>query len=218
MRAFALLAPRVVARLRGRRPPFARFGHATQGVAAVEFALVLPVMALIYLGLSEMSAAVNTDRKLTILSRTLADLTGRSPRTVDSAGVQTIFLAATSVMAPYKSDQAKMVISSIVVKATGQMDPQNKPILDGTVCWSRAAGPSPAPLPAGAKVPVPDGFGTANTSFIRADVEMAYAPLLGAGILKEVTGRDSLTLGEKTPWPVRNVSEVVMSGTPACLP
>lgn len=198
-----------------RRPGATAFWSASDGVAAVEFALVLPVMLGIYLGMTEISSAVNTDRKLTMMSRTLADLAGRA-NTMSTADVETIFKASTSVMAPYRSDQARMVLSSIVVKATGQMDANNKPILEATVCWSSAWGPNPAPLAKGTKVSIPDGFGRANSSFIRADVEMAYVPILGSAIYKSVTGKDGLTLDERTPWPVRNVGEVVW--TTPCLP
>src|SRR5687767_15462859 len=110
------------------------FVPSREGVAAVEFAMVLPVMVLMYLGMTEMTFGVNTDRKITLLSRTLADLTGRAT-SVSSTEMDTIFATATSVMSPYRSDQAKMVVSSIVVKDTGQKDGQSKPILKGTVCW-----------------------------------------------------------------------------------
>jgi Flp pilus assembly protein TadG len=200
---------------RPRRPGATGFWSAADGVAAVEFALVLPVMLGIYLGMTEISSAVNTDRKLTMLSRTLADLAGRA-NTMSTADVETIFKAATSVMAPYRSDEARMVLSSIVVKATGQMNASNQPILDATVCWSSAWGPNATPLPKGTKVAIPGGFGRANSSFVRADVEMAYVPILGSAIYKSVTGKDGMTLGERTPWPVRNVGEVVW--TTPCLP
>lgn len=196
-------------------PGLARFSASPEGVAAVEFALVLPFMTLAYLGMSEISSAVNTDRKLTRVSRTLADLTGRA-RVMNTQDMATIFGAAASVMAPYRSDQARMVISSIVVLPTGAMDQNNKPALEGTVCWSSASGPNPAPLPKGTKVAIPEGFRTANSSFIRADVEMAYIPILGSAIYKSVTGKDGLTLDERTPWPVRNANEVVW--TTRCLP
>lgn len=186
------------------------------GVAAVEFAMVLPVMVLMYLGMTELTFGVNTDRRITLLSRTLADLAGRAT-SMSSAEMDTIFAAAMSVMSPYKSDQAKMVVSSIVVKDTGQKDAQNKPILKGTVCWSSARGPGASALAKGSPMAIPEGFQTADSSFILADVSMAYGPVFGAEILKTVSGRSSITLVEQTPWPVRNVKEVVWQGTTPCL-
>ena len=74
-----------------------------------------------------------------------------------------------------------------------------------------------AALAKGSMVTVPDGFQTADSSYIRADVTMAYAPVFGSEILKMVSGTSSITLSEQTPWPVRNVKEVVWQGTTPCL-
>ena len=189
---------------------------ASGGVAAVEFAMVLPVMVLMYLGMTEMTFGVNTDRKVTLLSRTLADLTGRAT-SVNSSDMDTIFAASVSVMAPYKSHQTKMIVSSIVVKDTGAKDAENKPILQGTVCWSTARGPGAVALAKGTTVAVPDGFQTANSTYIRADVSMPYQPVFGAAILQSVSGKSAISLSEETPWPVRNVKEVVWQGTTPCL-
>lgn len=178
--------------------------------------MVLPVMVLMYLGMTEMTFGVNTDRKITLLSRTLADLTGRAT-SVSSTEMDTIFAAATSVMSPYRSDQAKMVVSSIVVKDTGQKDAQSKPILKGTVCWSTARGPGAVALAKGSTVTVPEGFQTADSSYVRADVTMAYAPVFGSEILKMISGTSAINLSEETPWPVRNVKEVAWQGTTPCL-
>ena len=46
-----------------------RFISASGGVAAVEFAMVLPVMVLMYLGMTEMTFGVNTDPAIPHLGR-----------------------------------------------------------------------------------------------------------------------------------------------------
>jgi len=172
---------------------------------------------MMYLGMTELTFGINTDRKITLLARTLADLTGRAT-TVSSSDMDTIFAASTSVMAPYNSALAQMVVSSIVVTDTGTKDAGGNPIVQGTVCWSSAKGSGAVALTKGTKVTVPDGFRTANSSYIQADVAMPYTPVFGTSVLQMVTGKTSMTLTDQTPWPVRNVKEVIWTGTAACLP
>jgi Flp pilus assembly protein TadG len=188
---------------------------ATQGVAAVEFAMVLPVMVLVFLGMTEMTSAVTANRKMTQLSRVVADLTARVA-TMNSTEMNTVFGAAIAVMTPYKSDQVKMVVSSIVVKDTGKKDADGNPVPEGTVCWSTAKGPGATALAKGTKVPLQEGFNKPNTSYIQADVEVSYNPIFGSAILKSLTGTETLVLEEKTPWAPRH-NEVVWSGTNPCL-
>jgi Flp pilus assembly protein TadG len=213
MQALADLTLPRFRRLKGRAEAFLA---STRGVAAVEFAMVLPVMVLMYLGMTELTFAVNTDRKITLLSRTLADLTGRAT-SVNTSEMDAIFGASLAVMAPYNGDAVKMVVSSIVVKDTGQVS-GGQPVLKGTVCWSVAKGPgNPPGLAKGTVVPIPDGFQTADSSFIRADVTLDYAPIFGSSVMQWTTGASQLPLSEQTPWPVRNVKEVVWQGTTPCL-
>lgn len=190
-RSLAKLRP--LARLR-------RFPMAQGGVAAVEFAMVLPVMLLMYLGMTEITVAVNTDRKLTILSRTLADLTGRVSNVTDT-DVNTIFGAALAVMAPFKSEDVKMRISSVVIR-----DNNGSP--EARICWSE--GRNMSRRAANEIVAVPEGFDAPGTTFILAEVEKVYKPMLGHAITGDIN------LVESTPWPVRNVAEVTRMGT-SCL-
>ncbi|HKG77022.1 MAG TPA: TadE/TadG family type IV pilus assembly protein [Beijerinckiaceae bacterium] len=169
----------------------------TRGVAAVEFAMVLPVMLLMYLGMAEVTLGVNIDRKITLLSRSLADLTGRAS-TVSSTDLNNIFTAASAVVAPYPTAGAQMRISTVTVTGTGSQ-------VQGKVCWSEGRG-GLAGLATGANYPLPAGYQTSGMAFVVAEVKMPYQPTFGSNIIS------SITLSQTTPWPIRNVSEVVYSG------
>ena len=49
-----------------------------RGVSAVEFALVLPLMVALYLGLAEASQAIAIDRKVTLTAHALSDLASQA--------------------------------------------------------------------------------------------------------------------------------------------
>ncbi|MDX2287355.1 MAG: TadE/TadG family type IV pilus assembly protein [Hyphomicrobiaceae bacterium] len=55
----------------------ARFGRRTDGIAAVEFALIVPIILLMMVGAMEMSRAINMDRKLSTVTSMIGDLISR---------------------------------------------------------------------------------------------------------------------------------------------
>jgi len=54
--------------------PVRRLARDERGVSAVEFAMLLPLMLTLYLGAVEISQGIAADRKVTLVSRTVADL------------------------------------------------------------------------------------------------------------------------------------------------
>ena len=54
------------------------------GLAAVEFAMVFPIMVALYFGVVEISSAISVDRKATQVARTLSDLTSQSQTVADA--------------------------------------------------------------------------------------------------------------------------------------
>jgi Flp pilus assembly protein TadG len=99
------------------------FAQARSGVAAVEFAFILPLMLLIYLGIVELSHALRAGTQLDLVAHSLADLTGQiAPSTSGSAAaitdtnIASIFAAGNALMAPFSATPLKMTISEVNIK------------------------------------------------------------------------------------------------------
>jgi Flp pilus assembly protein TadG len=93
-----------------------RFLADKRGVSAVEFAMLLPLMVTLYLGGVEVSQAVAVDRKMTLVARTLADLTAQAT-SVNDSDMSNIKAAATAVVAPFDDTKLGFTISSVVIDA-----------------------------------------------------------------------------------------------------
>src|SRR3954447_18120398 len=51
----------------------------TRALAATEFAVIVPLMLVMFFGTVEFSSTVAIDRKVTLIARTLSDLTSQTP-------------------------------------------------------------------------------------------------------------------------------------------
>lgn len=144
-----------------------RIASDTSGIAAVEFAMILPAMLTIYLGVVEVGMGVMADRKVTQLNRALADMAAQSSAIAAPAEFDAIFNAATSVMTPFSVANVRMVISSIVIDASGV----------AKVCWSEHR--NAAALTRGATVALPTDLRVPNSSVIMAQSSYDLKPDIG---------------------------------------
>ncbi len=104
------------------------------GVAAVEFALILPLMLLLYVGVIDVTRYVIASRKLSQLSRTVSDLVSQQPTasgSISIAGLSNIFAASSAVMAPYPTGTVTLTVSAVDIKAKS-----NATCCDALVRWS----------------------------------------------------------------------------------
>jgi Flp pilus assembly protein TadG len=115
---------RLLARVRSFRRDVA-------GVAAVEFALILPMMLLLYVGTVEASALISMDRRVQTIAGAVGDLVSRSNVNLAACDLKDYFQAAAGIMAPYTSNPVQQIVSSVQVNADGTT---------ATVVWSKAFG------------------------------------------------------------------------------
>ncbi len=145
-----------------------RFRRNARGVAAVEFAMILPAMLAIYFGIVETGQGVMIDRKVAQLTRSLADLTAQAQAgQISNTEMSNIFDAAQTVMMPYNSVAPAMSVHHIVIDSAGV----------AKVCWSEQR--NSTKLARGATVAIPADLRLPNTSIMMAEATYEFTPVVG---------------------------------------
>jgi Flp pilus assembly protein TadG len=156
----------------------------SSGIAAIEFAMIVPIMLAMFFGTLEFSSGVAVDRKVTLIARTLSDLTSQATSVADT-DLTNFFTASISILTPYDPTPTKATISEIYVDS-------NKV---AKVQWSKAAtiasGSTQATLATSTRFPgdvvtglVPPALLVKQTSLIFSEVSYLYVPTVGYKMAK----------------------------------
>ncbi len=103
-----------------------QFRTAREAVAAVEFALILPVLLILYMGSIEVSQVITVDRKMGAVTGALGDLVAQSDEELDEDVLDDYFEAVGLIMTPYPADNLRQLVTLVFVDADG----------DANVVWS----------------------------------------------------------------------------------
>jgi Flp pilus assembly protein TadG len=137
-----------------------------RGVSAVEFAMLLPLMITLYLGAVEISQGVGIDRKVTLTTRTVADLASQVS-SINNSDMTNLLNASAAVIVPYDTTKLKVTVSQVTIDSTGVAKIAWSDTLNGT---ARSVG-STVTLPTALNVP--------STSLIWSEVSYSYKPTIG---------------------------------------
>jgi Flp pilus assembly protein TadG len=151
-----------------------RFAEDPSAVAAVEFALLLPLMLTLFLGGIDMTEAVGARRKAVQASSTMSDLIAQA-REVTSADISNVFTAGDAIMTPFDPGRLETVVSSVRIDGSKR----------ATVAWSQAH--NATPRVAGATYTLPETLLVANTSLVVAEVVYRYKPVIGSAIVGTIS-------------------------------
>ena len=100
---------------------------ARDGLAAVEFALIAPVLGTMLLGTIELCNALECHQKVTMVASSASDLVAQTTA-VSATDMSDIFNAATAIIYPFDQNNISIVVSSVLSDGAG----------NGTVSWSAA--------------------------------------------------------------------------------
>lgn len=180
-----------------------------RGVAAIEFAFIVPVLLCMYFITMEASQGFVTDKKVTRISAMVADLVAQVPE-IQVSEVVAIMQIAGAIIKPYDRSTPTLDVTAIkfntdstpkaLVVWSVKLDSNNNPV---RVLPKNTEVPADTKL---AKIRAPGAF------YIRVRTSLEYQPVItwsaesaSVGLLSAF---NDISMGETYYWAPRNSSEV----------
>lgn len=155
----------------------------TRGVAAIEFALVAPLMAAMFVGAVEMSQAITVDRRVTQIAGSTADLVARADKTIAQSEISDIMRVGSYIMKPYSATPIRIVLRNVSSSpANASMTKQS------WTCSYNGTGGTQTCECTNTSFPLPANMVTTNDSVVVAEVTYDYVPLVFNYIMKHTWG------------------------------
>ena len=154
--------------------PLRRLGKDDRAVAAVEFALIVPLLIVLYFGTVEAASLFTVDRRVSTVASTMADLVSREKDSIsESTTLANYFEAARGIMQPYSTTSLKQVVTLLQVTSAGVT----------TVVWSVGYNGGTARtaaatynLPASSQI---NQISRTNGYLVMSEIAYPYKPLFG---------------------------------------
>ena len=151
-----------------------------RGVAAIEFAMIVPIMLVLFFGTVEFSSGVAADRKVTLMARTFSDLVSQN-FSVSTVQLQNFYNADVAIMTPYSSTPTTAVISELYIDPT---------TLNAKVEWSLAYNGAAAHTAGTVIASVPGTLAVPDTYLIYSEIGYTYTPAVGFVMKSGINLRD----------------------------
>jgi Flp pilus assembly protein TadG len=148
------------------------------GAAAVEFALLLPFLVLLYAVGFELCQAATVKRKLTDTTVQLANLTSQFTK-VSKSDISTIMNASSQTMTPFPNSALSIVVSEVSMDAANHASVTWSESYQSGVPFHGTALTTPPTAPA--------SFQTASASYIVVQTSYAYTPVLAGNLISPIT-------------------------------
>lgn len=182
-----------------------RFARARGGVSAIEFAMIAPILLLMFMASIELPRAIIIGRRISFAASTMADLISSR----DVTDLADVYAAARAVSSPYDVSRAGIVLTAGGIYLDGLVPVAKACSSVAQNDQARAVGSTIGPAPPGTTTP--------GDRLVMAEMRMPYGAVFGVfPILNQ------WTFVERKTWPVRKGTaylgrdEIVLPGGRPC--
>jgi len=149
-----------------------RLASDKRGVAALEFALVVPLLLCLYFVTMEVAQAIEVNKKVGRVGSMVADLVTQMQE-MNKSELEGIMRIGESTLQPYNRSQPNIIITAIEV--TDEATPKiqvvwSRKLIDGTFSAGAAKGTAVSDLP--------PALAIKGSFLIRAESTLAYEPVI----------------------------------------
>lgn len=146
------------------------FLKSRRGVAAIEFAMITPLLLVFYFFVMELGQGIETSKKISRVGSMVADLVSQQGRYVETGDLDPIMSIGEAILQPYNRSRADIVITGI------EIDKDAK----AKVKWSRKmeAGAFGRGAAEGDAATVPDDLKIPETFLLRVTAKLGYSPIV----------------------------------------
>ncbi len=159
------------------REKVSTLSHDNRGVAAIEFAMIAPLLITLYLGTLEISGALQMNKKVGRAASSTGDLIAQLDNSaVNTGNIDPILRIGKTITQPYSLTQPKVILTGIKIDGAG----------NPTISWSRQIDNNTISKPyvAGTAVVVPPKLKIANTFLVKSEAQLEYRTLTSWSIKK----------------------------------
>ena len=140
------------------------------GVASIEFAMIVPLMVMMFVGTVELSQAITVDRRVNQVASSVADLVARTKSTTGTDLDDTMNVID-ELFKPYDHTPVRLTLTNVIASTSDETNT--------VVCWSHnyTLG-GVGSYAQGSAYALPTGIVEKGESVIVAEIKYTYTPLI----------------------------------------
>jgi Flp pilus assembly protein TadG len=199
-----------------------RYRADKRGVAAIEFAFIVPIMFVMFVGAVELSQAITVDRRVTQSASSVADLVARKETSIAQSEIGDIMKIGGYIFSPYSQSPLQVVVRNVTSSSTNATNTKQS-----WQCTYSGVGTNPTPVCAcmNSTYSIPANLVSTNDSVVVAEAVYTYTPLIFDYFMKRLLSSSSgspgtYTLSEKIFMKPRGQAAMLLqeNGTPCPSP